>query len=312
MTGYRHDRKAGFESITTDTLIDRDEQSYPSSIGHAFEYCEKITRAHYENFPVASRFIPASKRPYVAAIYAFARTADDFADEGDIPAQERLSKLDDWEEKLDRCCEGEASDPIFIALAETVSRCGIPKKPLADLVTAFRMDVTRSRFSTFHELLDYCTHSADPVGRLVLYIFSSATDRTMGFSDNICTALQLANFWQDVSVDWKKGRLYLPLEDLQRFGYTENDLAMGIYDERFRNLLKYQVDRTKRYFESGRPLLAEAPNDLKFELRLTWFGGQTILNKIEQAEYDVLNRRHVITSLDEAGIFLKAIVRRVR
>ena len=300
------------ESITTDTSIDRHEQSHPSSVGHAFEYCEKITREHYENFPVASRFIPASLRPYVTAIYAFARTADDFADEGDLPVQERLSKLDAWEEKLDRCFDGEASDPIFIALAETVSRCGIPRKPLTDLLTAFRTDVTCSRFSTFHELLDYCTHSANPVGRLVLYIFSSATDRTMGFSDNICTALQLANFWQDVSIDWKKGRLYLPLEDLQRFGYTENDLAIGRYDERFRNLLKFQVDRTKRYFDSGKPLLTEAPGDLKFELRLTWFGGQTILTKIEQADYNVLKKRPVITSLDKARIFLKAIVRGAR
>lgn len=312
MTSNRYDRGTGFQSMATDHPIDRYDQPHLFSIGHAFEYCEEITRRHYENFPVASLFIPASLRPYVAAIYAFARTADDFADEGKLSAQERLARLDEWEEKLDRCFEGVASDPIFVALAETVSRCGIPKKPLSDLLIAFRVDVTRNRFPTFHDLLEYCTHSANPVGRLVLYIFSSATDRMMGFADNICTALQLANFWQDVSLDWQKGRVYLPLEDLQRFGYTENDLAAGTYDERFRKLVKFQVDRTKRYFESGKPLLAEAPDDLKFELRLTWFGGQTILKKIEQADYDVLTKRLVITSLDKAGIFMKAIVRRVR
>ena len=312
MTSNRYERRIAFESMATDHPIERYEQPQLFSIRKAFEYCEGITRRHYENFPVASLFIPVSLRPYVTAIYAFARTADDFADEGEFSVQERMTRLDEWEEKLDRCFEGEATDPIFVAIAETVSRCGIPKKPLADLLTAFRMDVTLNRFPTFHDLLGYCAHSANPVGRLVLYIFSSATERTMEFSDNICTALQLANFWQDVSVDWQKGRAYLPLEDLQRFGYTENDLAVGKYDERFRKLLKFQVDRTRRYFESGKPLLAEAPDDLRFELRLTWFGGQTVLRKIEQADYNVFNKRHVITSLDKAGIFLKAIVRRAR
>ena len=298
--------------MATNHPIDRYEQPHPASIKKAFEYCERITRRHYENFPVASLLIPPSLRPYIAAIYAFARTADDFADEGELSIQERMARLDEWEEKLDRCFEGEATDPIFVAIAETVSRCGIPKKPLADLLTAFRMDVTLNRFPTFHDLLGYCAHSANPVGRLILYIFSSATERTIQFSDNICTALQLANFWQDVSVDWQKGRTYLPLEDLQRFGYTESDLAVGKYDERFCRLLKFQVDRTRRYFESGKPLLAEAPDGLRFELRLTWFAGQTVLRKIEQAHYDVFNKRHVITSLDKAGIFLKAIVRKAR
>jgi len=312
MTSSRYDKKSGLEPITLVKPIAVHESPPHIAVENAFSYCDTITRAHYENFPVASRFIPASLRRYVTAIYAFARTADDFADEGGLPVQERLSKLDEWGEELDRCFEGEASHPIFIALAETVSRCGIPKKPLADLLKAFRMDVTRSRFATFHDLLEYCAHSANPVGRLVLYIFSSATDRTMEFADNICTALQLANFWQDVSVDWRKGRVYLPLEDLQRFGYTENDLAAGRYDERFRHLLEFQVDRTRRYFESGKPLLTEAPEDLKFELRLTWFGGQTILKKIEQAGYDVFTKRQVITSLDKIGIFLKAIAGTVR
>ena len=312
MTRSRTDKRKGFEPLTMVNPGAGHESPSPMSVERAFRYCDAITKAHYENFPVASRFIPASLRRYVTAIYAFARTADDFADEGELSIQERLSKLDEWEEQLDRCCEGDASHPIFIALADTVSRCGIPKKPLADLLIAFRMDVTRNRFATFHDLLEYCAHSANPVGRLVLYIFSSASERTMEFSDNICTALQLTNFWQDVAVDWRKGRVYLPLEDLQRFGYTENDLAAGICDERFRKLLKFQVDRTRRYFESGKPLLTEAPEDLKFELLLTWFGGQTILKKIEHSGYDVLTDRQVITSMDKMGILLRAIAGRIR
>ena len=283
-----------------------------ATVSSAFAYCGKITRRHYENFPVASKFIPAPLRPYVAAIYAFARTADDFADEGSLSPDERLAKLDEWETKLDRCFEGKADDPIFIALAETVSHFAIPKKLLADLLAAFRMDVTRSRFLTFDDLLHYCTHSANPVGRIVLHLFSSATDRLMVLSDNICTALQLANFWQDVAIDFSKGRVYIPLEDLQRFGYTEDDLGRKICDERFQRLLRFQVDRTQQYFEAGKPLLSEAPDELRWELRLTWFGGRTILKKIERADYDVFSQHHRITSMDKAGILLKAIVSRVR
>lgn len=283
------------------------EQLTIPSIGESFEYCEAIARRHYENFPVASRFIPRELRPYVYAVYAFARTADDFADEGILTTDERLTKLDQWEENLERCFGGQAEHPIFVAVREAISQCSIPKEPLVDLLTAFRMDVTRSRFATFTDLLYYCAHSANPVGRLVLHIFSGATERAIHLSDNICTALQLANFWQDVAIDWAKGRRYIPLEDLDRFGYTEDDLAHRICDERFRRLMKFEVGRTRSYFNSGRPLLDEAVKELRFELRLTLLGGMTILKKIEQANYDVLTKRPVISSMDKARIFIRAI-----
>jgi squalene synthase HpnC len=292
-----------------DTLIKRHATA---SIADSFKYCEAIARKHYENFPVASHFIPRDLRPYVFVVYAFARTADDFADEGAVTTSQRLANLSEWESKLERSYAGDADHPVFIALQETISRCGIPKQPLADLLMAFKMDVTRDRFSTFEDLLHYCAHSANPVGRLVLHIFSWATDRAIRFSDDICTGLQLANFWQDVAIDWAKGRLYLPLEDINRFGYTEDDLARATCDERFRDLLRFQVERTRAYFNSGRPLLDEAVKELKFELRLTWHGGMTILKKIERANYDVLTRRPVISSMDKAGILIRTIAGSIR
>jgi squalene synthase HpnC len=245
-------------------------------------------------------------------VYAFARTADDFADEGTLSAPERLARLDEWESGLERCFRGEADHPVFVALAETIARFGMPLKPFADLLVAFRWDVTRNRFPTFNDLLDYCAHSANPIGQLVLHIFSGVTDRTIHLSDNICTALQLANFWQDVSIDWAKRRLYIPVEDIERFGYTEDGLTRGIYNKRFRSLLEFQVERTRMYFSAGRPLLDEAVNNLRFELRLTWLGGMTILKKIEQANFDVLSARPAISTLDKAGIFMKALAEGAR
>jgi squalene synthase HpnC len=255
-------------------------------------------------------FLSRKRRAYISAIYAFARTADDFADEGEWKPEERLRRLDEWGEKLEKCFAGKADDPVFIALAETISQLGIPKKPLADLLTAFRMDVLQNRFATFDNLLHYCRHSANPVGLLVLYVFDSATSRNIGLSDNICTALQLANFWQDVSIDRKKGRVYIPLEDLDRFGYTEADLDQRAVDDRFRDLMRFEVDRTKELFAAGKPLLNEVAGMLRFELKLTWGGGMTILRKIETQGYNVLGTRPKISTKDKALIVLRALAHR--
>ena len=170
----------------------------------AYRHCEQLTRSHYENFPVASLFLPKEKRPFLWSIYAFARTADDFADEGTLSAGERLRRLDEWEARLDGCVAGDADDPVFIALGDTLRKTGVPRELLTDLLTAFRMDVTMNRYRTFQDLLGYCRYSANPVGRLVLHLFDNATPRTITLSDTVCTALQLANFWQDVRVDWAK------------------------------------------------------------------------------------------------------------
>lgn len=282
----------------------------PSAVEQAFRHCEEVARSHYENFPVASFFLPKHLRPYVAAVYAFARIADDFADEGTLPAQARLDKLDDWQRQLDKCYEGKTAHPVFIALAEVTRRKNIPKRLLTDLLTAFKMDVTTITYATFDDLSYYCTHSANPVGRIVLHLFDDASERNMLLSDSICTALQLANFWQDVSVDIHKGRIYVPLEDMHRFGYTESDFLAQKRDERFVRLMEFEVERTRELFTAGRPLLTEATPKLRFELLLTWNGGVTILNKIEHQNYDVFGNRPAISLLDKLSIVMKSFFRR--
>ena len=277
-----------------------------SRIRAAFAHCEELARRHYENFPVASRFLPRAKRPLVAAVYAFARVADDFADEGDRPPAERLASLDDWLHKLDDCYAGRADHPVFIALAETAARAEIPRQLFADLLTAFRLDVTKSRFRASAELLEYCSFSANPVGRIVLHIFDNATPRTFLLSDQICTGLQLANFCQDVSVDWRKGHLYIPLEDLDRFGYTEEALGQGIVDGRFTALMQMQVNRARNHLLEGRPLVHEAVPSLRFELALTVRGGLAILGAVEKKGWDVLHHRPALSMMTKAAIVAAA------
>lgn len=281
-----------------------------ASLEQAFRHCEEITRSHYENFPVASLFLPKHLRPTVSVIYAFARSADDFADEGSRTAVERLEALADWQTKLDDCYEGKAEHPIFIALADVVRRSNIPKQLLADLLTAFKMDVTTHRYRSFEDILFYCKHSANPVGKLILHLFDDATERKLQLSDNICTALQLANFWQDVSVDMAKGRVYLPLEDMSLFGYTESDLVKRSCDGRFEDLMKFEVERTRQLFEAGKPLLHEAVPQLQVELTLTWNGGMTILKKIEHAHYNVFVQRPTIGTVDKISILMKSFLRK--
>jgi squalene synthase HpnC len=275
----------------------------------AFRHCLAIARDHYENFPVASHFIPGRLRPHVAAIYAFARAADDMADEGSRTPTERLDALAAWESNLDGCYNGEAVHPVFVALADTVRRFDIPRKPFAELLTAFRMDVTCNRYERFEDLLGYCKHSANPIGYLVLCIFEEVREENVRFSDQICTALQLTNFWQDISLDWRRGRLYVPLEDLERFGYTEYDLEHAVADDRFRPLMEYQVSRTRDMFWKGKELLNRVGGSLRFELLLTYRGGMAILDAIEGIGYDVLNRRPVLSAWNKFSIALSATLR---
>ncbi len=276
------------------------------AVQQAFRYCEEIARKHYENFPVATFFLPAHIRPHIAAIYAFARTADDFADEGDRTPEQRLALLDDWQRQLDECYEGKATHPVFIALRDVSLEKNIPRQLFADLLVAFRQDVTKHRYQTYGELLGYCKHSANPVGRLVLFVFEDENERRLQLSDSICAALQLANFWQDVSVDLLKDRIYIPLEDMSRFGYTESDLLALRYNEQFVQLMEFQIDRTRELFTAGRPLLNEAVSELRFQLRLTWNGGMKVLEKIEQLKYNVLTVRPKITMIDKVLILLNA------
>ena len=281
-----------------------------ASVADAFAYCERMAMRHYENFPVASIFLPRSLRPSVCAIYAFARTADDYADEGSSPPEVRLEKLSEWGRMLDDSYRGRADHPVFIALAETAAKTGIPKQLLADLLTAFRMDVTKTRFQDFVDLEAYCRFSANPVGRLVLHLFQDIAEENLLLSDKICTGLQLANFWQDFSEDRRKGRLYVPLEDMRAFGYTERDVEKGVVDERFVSLMKFQVDRARRLLAEGAPLVWKAVKPLRFELRLTVGGGMAILNAVAGAGYEVFDRRPALSVWSKVVILTSALVER--
>lgn len=282
------------------------------SLEESFRHCERIAKEHYENFPVASLAVPGRIRPYVWAVYAFARAADDFADEGSLSPAERLELLYSWERQLDDALTndpgGAPSGPVFVALRETVARTSLPAQPLRDLLTAFRMDVTTNRRRTFEDVLEYCRYSANPVGRIVLHLFGAATPAALERSDDICTALQLANFWQDIARDLRQDRIYIPLDDLARFGYTESDLRASALDDRFRGLMKLQIDRTRSLFLRGRPLLDLVSGRLRFELDLTWRGGMAILASLEQSGYDVFTARPIVGRAGKLRILAAAIL----
>jgi len=280
----------------------------------AFAYCARITTGHYENFPVASLFLPEEKRDYIRAVYAFSRLADDMADEGSMPPEERLRLLDDWGRRLDDAYEGHADHPVFIALAETVRKNRIPKEYLSDLLSAFRQDVTKHRYATLDELLDYCSRSANPVGRIVLHLFGHREEELGKMSDCICTALQLTNFWQDLGSDLGRDRLYLPLSEMERFGYGEAEWKGGVVDDRFRALMSSLVGMTRDLFRAGADLPAKVERDIHLELRLVWLGGMSILRKIEASGYDVFTARPTLglggkVALLARGFLMKDISR---
>jgi phytoene synthase len=274
------------------------------TLDEAFAHCEARVKAHYENFPVGL-FVPREKRGYIHALYAFARAADDFADERMYEGM-RQEKLDEWEARLHAAYRGEAEDPIFVALGETVRRLQVPKELLLDLLSAFRQDTVKSRYDTWEELLDYCRRSADPVGRLVLLVFGYGDPALLPLSDALCTGLQLANHWQDVAVDLAKDRVYIPRELTAHFGVGEWDLNAAHVTEGFRPLMAELVARTRALFARGRPLCDRVGRDLRFEMRLTWLGGTGILDRIEAVGGDVFRRRPRFGPLDKLGIAWRA------
>jgi len=281
----------------------------------AYAACRRLARRHYENFPVASRLLPKAMRPHVAAIYAFARTADDFADEGDVPADERLRRLDDWGRRLEAAAEGRAPAPVgddgdmvFQALAGTIRECRLDPQLLFDLLSAFRQDVLVGRYDDWPDLLDYCRRSANPVGRLVLQIADIRDAAAAESSDALCTALQLTNFWQDLTRDWRKGRVYLPASVLQSCGADEADLAAGALTPAWKSALGYASGYTRRLFDQGRPVADAVPGRLRLELRATWLGGVRILDRLEAVDYDVFARRPTLGWRDAAAIGMKLVV----
>jgi hydroxysqualene synthase len=286
----------------------------PCSVDEAFAYCERMARDHYENFPVGSLLIPRDKRKYVYSIYAFARTADDFADEGygeaGLDEAGRLAALDDWERRLEASYRGEANHPVFIALAETAKELRLPIRLFRDLLSAFKQDVTKRRYANFDEVLDYCARSANPIGSLILLLFGHHEERMHKLSDSICTGLQLTNFWQDVSIDIRKDRIYLAQDEMADFGVSVDDLRDGRSSDRTAALLRLQVERTRKLFEDGRRLPGMVKGRLAFELRLTWLGGMRILRRIEEQGYDTLRARPVITKWDKIALLLQSLIGR--
>jgi squalene synthase HpnC len=260
----------------------------------AQDYCRRLARSHYENFSVASWFLPARLRQHFFNLYAYCRISDDLGDEaGDAAAS--LQLLDQWESELDACYDGSPRHPVFVALADTVRQFEIPKHEFSDLLTAFRQDQTTTRYETFNEVLGYCRYSANPVGHLVLYLCGYSDAERQGLSDYTCTALQLANFWQDVSVDYTKGRIYLPLEDLRRFGVSEDQIRGSENSPAFREMMKFEVARAREWFAQGMPLAKKVNRELAIDIELFSRGGMEILNAIERQDYAVLNRRPAIS-----------------
>ena len=282
-----------------------DPPAGPWSVERAYAYCEEFVRAHHEIYPVASRLVPAAIRPHLMAVYAFARSADDFADEPEFEGR-RGEALRRWERELHLAAHGEATHPVFVALADTIERRELPVPPLEDLLSAFRTDMDVRRYATFAALRSYTARSADPVGRLLLGLFGYRQPELVRFADEISTALQLTNFWQDVAADAARDHIYIPAEDLHFFGVTEADIRALRPTKPIRDLLRYEVARTRALYERGRPLLGKLGNDLKLELALIWLVGNTILDKIEDADYDVMTVRPSITRRDKARIMAKA------
>jgi len=262
---------------------------------------------HYENFPVASLLLPAAVRPAVAAIYAFARGADDIADEGDAPAAERLRQLALWRQELERVAGGGDSDrPEFKALGAVIARHRLPLAAFHALLDAFAQDVVKPRYASFAELMDYCRRSANPVGRLMLALFEVHGEDDLYASDAICSALQLINHWQDVAIDYARGRLYLPQEDLRAFGVDEAAIAVGRCDARWQALLRFQVERARALMLSGAPLGRRLPGRFGLEIRAIVHGGLRILERIESVNYDVFRHRPTLGRLDWPLILWRA------
>jgi len=269
----------------------------------AYAWCERYTRRQQENFTVVSWFLPRELRAPMFAVYAFCRYTDDLGDEA---AGDRLALLDEWERELRSAFAGSPAHPISIALAAAAAQKPLEADPFLRLIEANRLDQTKSRYETFQELLEYCRLSANPVGEMVLALWGIGDAERRELSNATCTALQLANHWQDVRRDWEAGRLYLPLEDLRRFGVSEQQIAERRCDRAFRELIRYQVDRAEAYFRRGDALVRLVPRELAVDLRLFSDGGRAVLRAIEQQRGDVLSRRPRVSGARRAWLALRA------
>jgi squalene synthase HpnC len=276
----------------------------------AYAYCERLARGHYENFSVATWFLPKRLRQHFYNVYAYCRISDDLGDEtGDTAIS--LQLLDQWESELNACYNGSPKHPVFVALAGTVREFNIPKQTFLNLLTAFRQDQRINRYETFEDVLGYCRNSANPVGHLVLYLCGYRDPERQQLSDFTCTALQLANFWQDVSPDYEKGRVYLPLEDLRAYGVAEADIANRKNSQAFRELMRFEVQRAREWFEHGLPLVKMVNRELAIDIELFTRGGQEILNAIEKQQYAVLGSRPAISKSRKLALVARAALHKL-
>ncbi len=280
------------------------QETWQGEAKEAFEYCRRLALSHYENFSIASWLLPRHLRPHMYAVYAYCRGVDDLGDEA---AGDRLALLNEWEEELWRAYEGKARHPIFIALQETIRRFQIPPEPFLKLIEANRMDQRQTRYRTYSQLLHYCDHSANPVGRIVLHLFGYRDEVRGKLADATCTGLQLANFWQDVSVDLAKGRIYIPLDEMEQFGYSESDLLARRYNRRFQALMAFQVERARKLLWEGMGLVPLIRGRLRFDVKLFNLGGLAILDAIEAIEYDVLHIRPTLSPFRKALIAFRGL-----
>jgi len=281
------------------------------SIAEAQEYCRRLARSHYENFSVASWFLPGKLRQHFFNVYAYCRISDDLGDEVGNTAVS-LQLLDQWELELDACYDGSPRHPVFVALAETVRKFEIPKHEFSDLLTAFRQDQSVSRYETFDDLLGYCRYSANPVGHLVLYLCGYRDAERQLLSDYTCTALQLANFWQDVTADFARGRLYLPLQDLRRFRVREQSVLDSDNTSAFCEMMRFEVERAREWFTQGLPLVGKVDRALALDIELFSRGGQEILNAIERQGFAVLGQRPAISKSRKLALVARAALGKLR
>lgn len=281
------------------------EKTAPATtLAAAYAHCRRIALGHYENFPVVSWLLPRELRDPMYAVYAYCRGVDDLGDEAE---GDRLALLDQWEAELRRCYGGTPSDPRFVALADTIRRFDIPPEPFLRLIEANRRDQRQSRYQTFEELLDYCAYSANAVGRLVLHVFGYRDEERAALSDATCTALQLTNFWQDTARDLAMGRVYIPQQDMADFGVSESDLGAERVTPALRELMRFEVQRTREYFRRGLPLLGSVRGRLRVDLRLFMLGGLAVLDAIERQRYDVLSHRPAVSKSRKLWLGVRAL-----
>jgi len=275
---------------------------------HAIEDSLQLANTHYENFPVASVLLPMRLRRPIGVIYAFARKADDFADEGDLAPEERLALLDGYRKQLDLIASGATlEDPLFAALARVIQEHQLPIQLFHDLLDAFSQDVVKKRYENLGELMDYCRRSANPIGRLLLHLYKETDERNLAYSDAICSALQIINFLQDVAIDYKKDRIYIPQDDLKKFHVTERQIAAGDATGTWWSLMQFEIDRTRRLLQAGAPLGLVLKGRIGLEMRSIIAGGETILRKLHRNRGDMFNHRPVLRPWDWAYILYRAV-----